>query len=346
MRFFIISLLSVIISIHGFSQESKISGTIKNYSGTDSLTVVIFGSQNPIEQKIPVSKKGAFSYSFISSGINFSKIYFTSQDFILTILGPNESVSITAEYGNLSKSYTISGAKDAELIQKNNQALLSYIDQMNQKQATFQREIDSLESAKNHYIISAIRNNPTSLSSLALIDMVDIKKNPEVYALLDSSLMKVHPNNMVVQNFHTNLNQMTHLQIGSVVPNVVLEDEHGNVVSLESYRGKTVLLVFWATWCRPCLQEIPHIKEAYEAYHAKGFDVLSVSTDNDKARWKTFVAEQPVPWTTTHDSEKKYSQLFQVSGIPFIMLIDTQGRIIAKNVRGGALTEYLQQIYK
>ncbi|HPY81727.1 MAG: TlpA family protein disulfide reductase [Bacteroidales bacterium] len=346
MRNYITFLLSVIISFQLYSQESKISGTIKNYYGNDSLTVVIFGSQNPSEHKIPVSKKGEFSFSYTSNGTNFIKIYFTAQDFILSILAPHETLLITADYQDLSKSYTIKGPKDAELIQKNNQVLLSYVEQMNQRQIAFKQEIDSLEKEKNQYILSTIRNNPSSLSALTLIDMVDIKEHPEIYALIDSSLMKAYPNNIVVQNFHTNLNQMTHLQIGSQIPQVVLNDEHGNSVSLDSYRGKTVLLVFWATWCRPCLQEIPHIKDAYEKYHTKGFDVLSVSTDNDIARWKTFVAEQPVPWTTTHDSDKKYSQLFQVTGIPFTILIDAHGKIIAKNVRGGTLLEYLQQIYQ
>lgn len=345
MRFFCITCISLIFTLYGFSQESKISGNILNYSGTDSLTIVTFGDQTPLEKKVAVSKKGAFSYTYTGVGTNFSKVYFRPDDFILLVLEPGESVDITANFSNLSQTYTLKGAQHSKIIQKNNQQLLDYVSQIQKQQVDFQRSIDSLEHARIQYIISAITQNPNSLSSLALIDMLDIETYPQVYALLDSALMATYPNNMVVQNFHANLKKMSHLREGTIIPNVELHDENGNLIRLESYRGSTVLLVFWATWCRPCLQEIPHIRDAYRKYNSRGFTVMSVSTDNDKQRWESFVREQPVPWNTTHDTDKTYSQLFQVSGIPFTILIDKDGRIIAKNVRGPALEEHLRRIY-
>jgi peroxiredoxin len=345
MRFFITLLFFAGISTFLFSQNSTITGKINNYTGNDSLNIVTFGSQKPIEEKVAVSSKGKFSYTYPSQGADFSKLYFSSKDFILLVLNPNESVEIEADYTNMSQTYTIKGAKDAELIHKNNQRLLNYMNEMNELQESFKQRIDSIEADKEQFIIQTIRDNAGSLSVLALIDLIDKKKHPEIYTLVDSTLYKKYPENSVVANFHRNVNQSEHLQKGSEIPNVELADENGQTVSLESFRGQTVLLVFWATWCRPCLMEIQHIKKAYEKYNEDGFTAFSVSTDKDKQKWLNFVQTQPVPWTTTHDSNGTYSQLFQVRGIPFTILIDAQGRIIAKNVRGEAIEQYLKQIY-
>ncbi|MFW5851473.1 MAG: TlpA family protein disulfide reductase [Bacteroidota bacterium] len=345
MRFFITLLLFVGISTFLFSQNSTITGKINNYTGNDSLNIATFGSQKPIEHKVAVSPNGKFTYTYPSQGADFSKIYFTPKDFILIVLNSDETVKIEADYTNMSQTYTIKGAEDAELIQQNNQALLNYMHEMNELQESFKQKIDSIEQEKEQFIIQTIRDNAESLSVLALIDLVDQKKYPEIYTLIDSALYKKYPENSVVANFHRNVNQSEHLQKGSKIPNVELADESGKTVSLESFRGQTVLLVFWATWCRPCLMEIEHIKKAYEKYNDDGFTAFSVSTDKDKQKWQNFVETQPVPWTTTHDSNGTYSQLFQVRGIPFTILIDAEGRIIAKNVRGESIEQYLEQIY-
>ncbi|MFO7869245.1 MAG: TlpA disulfide reductase family protein [Bacteroidales bacterium] len=345
MRFFITLLFYVGISTFLFSQNCTITGKINNYTGNDSIQITTFGSQKPIEEKVAVSKKGKFSYTYPTQGADFNKIYFNPKDFILVVLNPNESIHIEADFNNLSHTYTVEGAKDAELIQANNQALLEYMNEMNELQKLFKEKVDSIEKDKETFIVQTITENAGSLSALALIDLVDKKKYPELYSLVDSTLYSKYPDNSVVANFHNKHSGEEHLPKGSVVPNIELQDENGHTVSLESYRGQTVLLVFWATWCRPCRAEIPHIKKAYEEYNEDGFTAFSVSTDKDKQKWQDFVETQPVPWTTTHDSEGKYSKVFRVRGIPFTILIDTEGRIIAKNVRGKALEQYLSQIY-
>ncbi|MDA3883387.1 MAG: TlpA disulfide reductase family protein [Bacteroidales bacterium] len=345
MRFFITLLYYLGLSTLLFSQNSTITGKINNYTGNDSLNIVTFGTQKPIEQKVAVSSNGKFTYTYPSQGADFSKIYFTPKDFILIVLNSDETAKIEADYTNMSQTYTIKGAEDAELIQQNNQALLNYMHAMNELQESFKQKIDSIEQEKEQFIIQTIKDNVGSLSVLALIDLVDQKKYPEIYTLIDSALYKKYPKNSVVVNFHRNINQSNHLQQGTIIPNIELTDENGETVSLESFRGQTVLVVFWATWCRPCRMEIPHIKKAYEKYNDKGFTAFSVSTDKVKQKWLDFVQTEPVPWTTTHDGDGTYSNIFQVRSIPFTILIDAEGRIIAKNVRGEALKQYLEQIY-
>ena len=112
---------------------------------------------------------------------------------------------------------------------------------------------------------------------------------------------------------------------------------------VEQARGKVVLIDFWATWCMPCKAEIPNIKRAYAAYKDRGFEVYSISLDRDKSRW---LAEEPnLPWINVLDEAGVYADRFSVQSIPFTILIDREGRIVAKNVRGAELDDRLKALF-
>ena len=119
-------------------------------------------------------------------------------------------------------------------------------------------------------------------------------------------------------------------------------DLDGTPISLADYRGKVVLLDFWAVWCGPCLGEIPRIKAVYEKYHDKGFDVIGVSLDEDAAVLREFITEQEIPWRQIFDGQKWAGHLVQqygVRGIPAPFLIDRKGKVISVKARGHLLSE-------
>lgn len=115
----------------------------------------------------------------------------------------------------------------------------------------------------------------------------------------------------------------------------------GQSVSLAQYRGKVVLIDFWATWCRPCVQEIPHIRKAYDRFHADGFEVLGISLDRDKEALKAFIARERLPWPQILDSAQRGpgqpSVVYGVRAIPRTLLIGRDGRIVAEDLRGSAI---------
>ena len=134
--------------------------------------------------------------------------------------------------------------------------------------------------------------------------------------------------------------------VGQVLPDFsAAVDLDGKPISLADYRGKVVLLDFWAVWCGPCLGEIPRIKAVYEKYHDKGFEVIGVSLDEDAAALREFIKEKDMPWRQILDGQRWAGHLVQqygVRSIPAPFLIDREGKVISVKARGSLLDELVE----
>lgn len=130
---------------------------------------------------------------------------------------------------------------------------------------------------------------------------------------------------------------------GEVLPEFSpVVDLNSKPVSLADYRGKVVLLDFWATWCGPCIAELPNVKEVYEKYRDKGFEIIGISLDTDEAALRKFIKENQLPWRQVFDGKRWETPLVQqygVRGIPAQFLIDQEGRVISVKARGERLGE-------
>lgn len=114
---------------------------------------------------------------------------------------------------------------------------------------------------------------------------------------------------------------------------------NAQAVSIAKYKGRVLLLDFWATWCAPCVQEMPQLKATYAKYHAQGFDILGVSLDSDRGALDGFVKSQKIAWPQVFDSANKgqIANLYGVRAIPLAILVGRDGKIVAINVQGTAL---------
>lgn len=142
------------------------------------------------------------------------------------------------------------------------------------------------------------------------------------------------------------IKQLENVQIGKTAPEFSLPDTAGVAVSLSDFRGKYVLLDFWASWCPPCRKENPNVVKAYQEYKDKGFTVLAISLDKDKDKWMKAISDDQLTWT--HVSDLKYwdseiPALYGVRGIPANVLLNPEGVIIAKNVTGEDLQKALKE---
>ena len=138
------------------------------------------------------------------------------------------------------------------------------------------------------------------------------------------------------------------LQIGSEAPEIRQQTPDGGTFALSQLRGKVVLIDFWASWCRPCRIENPAVKQVYNKYKGKGFEILGVSLDRDHNAWIGAIQQDGLPWKHVSDLgfwQNAAAQEYGVQSIPFTVLVDREGKILEKGLRAHDLDAKLSQIF-
>lgn len=329
-----------------FGQEISIKGKIKNYSGSDSLIVKIYSQPNPLETKVGVSKKGEFSYNYIATKTSFCYLYFSENDVITLFLSPNEKASIAADYTDMQGTYSVTGSDQSIVLEKNVHGLMKHLNTVEDLRKEYEAKVDSVNQKIQQDIAKAIKQNPSNYGNLALINSLNIDQYPDIYQLLDSALFATYPSDFIVTSFHNDIQKQLVLRIGSKIDEISLPNQKLETINLSSLKGKVVLVDFWASWCRPCRMEIPNFKKIYETYHNDGFEIYSISVDDEASAWIKALSQEQMPWANVRDINKEYSNKYNVSAIPFTVLIDAEGKVVAKGLRGDELNEKISSLLK
>lgn len=221
----------------------------------------------------------------------------------------------------------------------------TYMAAMNEEYAVIQAESQVV-------IVDFVKNHPSSMVSLmSIMQLAGPSPELEVIEPLLQSLSAELQATPQAQELAKTLELAKVVGIGSLAPVFTQNDTLGNPVSLESFRGKYVLLDFWASWCGPCRQENPNIVAAYDKYKDKNFTVLGISLDrpDDKEGWLKAIHDDKLTWTQVSDLKfwnNEVAQLYGIRSIPQSYLLDPEGRIIGKNLRGKELHDKLAELLK
>ncbi len=238
------------------------------------------------------------------------------------------------------------------------------------------KSYDSVVALERSFLKDYVKTNITSLASIsALYQTFDYRTgmpilledagSVAIFIETDSVLMSRYPTSSDVQSFHKNVEQIraeidkqsgksadqpSQPTTGSEAPDISMTNPDGKILSLQSLRGKYVLLDFWASWCGPCRQENPVLVEAYKKYSAKGFEIFQVSLDKTKEAWTDAIAKDGLVWKN-HVSDLQFwssaaVKLYGIQGIPANFLLDKNGVIIARNLRGPELQAKLAELMK
>ena len=167
------------------------------------------------------------------------------------------------------------------------------------------------------------------------------RDDKEAYAAALAEVVKLYPNTKAGK-IAAAKQAAANLKPGSDPVPFTTKDMDGKDVSPADYKGKVLLIDFWATWCGPCMAELPHVLEAYTAYHTQGFEILGISLDreNDKEKLVSTIKEKGMSWRHVFDGkywQAEIAQLHDVNSIPFTILIGKDGKVIGTSLRGDAL---------
>jgi peroxiredoxin len=233
-----------------------------------------------------------------------------------------------------------------------------YLDAQNKKVkydtfglAQYRYEMQALKAARRAQEIDFIKAHPDYIVSIdALKDALgylpdDIRIYDKLFNGLNKDIRKSREGLVLKKT----IDGFMAVRIGADAPPFQSPDTAGKMISLKDFRGKYVLLDFWASWCGPCREENPNVVKTYERFKDKNFTVLGISLDKSEKRdaWMKAIKDDGLVWY--HVSDLKFwnnavAQLYSVRSIPQNFLVDPQGKIVAANLRGEALQQKLQEL--
>jgi peroxiredoxin len=357
------SLLVAVILLGSCSSEPQyvVKGKI---DGSDSTEFFLLkrtaGKTDTINSAI--SKKGSFSMKgaieypqmvMLAAGDSRQRIQFYLENSEITIQGRIDSLYAADITGSKTQDeYQVLIDKNKAFSDRYSE-IVKQFQEANQKNdpvraAELRQQMESVEGEMMDMQKEFVKNNPSSYITPAILQGLSYDMDPSeieaAIAGLDTALAK-HPQVVALAQRAQALKVVS---VGQKAPDFTMNDVEGKPVSLSSKLGpKLLLLDFWAAWCGPCRQENPNIVKVYQEFSKKGFDVFGVSLDQTKEAWVKAIADDKLTWT--HVSDLQYwsnaaAKVYAVNSIPASFLLDENGTIIARNLRGDALYNKVKEV--
>ncbi len=309
-----------------------------------------------------ISSKVSFTGSFETPEMVFITIGETRK--MVNLFAENAVISVVVDVENLDKAQ-VSGSKSHDDMM----VFKKYMEPIDKQSSEINEEYRNAVAKSDNDAVNALR---ARFETMRLEQIAMFKKfvsdhsksflSPFIirrylgteleYKELDEMLSQLSPSVHSSKDYQELKKQAESLKstaIGMPAADFALNDSTGNPIAISSFKGKILLIDFWASWCGPCRRENPNVVRIYNDYKDKGFEIIGVSFDESKSKWIDAIHQDQLTWPHISDLKgwQSYAaKLYSIQAIPATILLDREGIIIAKNLRGEALREKLEEIYK
>ncbi|MBS1585594.1 MAG: AhpC/TSA family protein [Bacteroidetes bacterium] len=318
--------------------------------------------------------KGHFELSGNTPDERLFRIHFAQNKFIL-LSAEKGNIKVTGNWDNL-ENYSVEGSAGSASLRN----FVSLVRENLRDINTMSIIIDSLKVKNNDSMLTAAKKDmedykfkftryiemyadTTKFFPVAMFSaqMLNPAVEKDYLLAFSQNLTRRFPHATQAKEFESRINKMlagpAQQQAepsagpaeGTTAPDIDLPTPEGNKIALSSFKGKYVLLDFWASWCGPCRHENPNVVAAFQKYKSKNFTVFSVSLDNSKDKWQEAIKRDNLTWTHVSDLKgwgSDAAAMYGVQSIPANFLLDPSGKIIARDLRGDDLEAKLQEVLK